>query len=810
MSQSDEAKSQAQNEAAVALQVRFMQGVALHQQGAMADAERIYQEILRQQPRHFGALHLTGLIACRTGQSKRGIELIRKAISLNAKVATAHNDLGNALLDVNGAEEALASYDKAIALKPDFAEAYTARGVALRDLRRFEKALASQDKAIALNPNAAEAYNNRGNVLLDLKRTDAALASYEKAITLRPDFAEGHNNRGNALLELKRTDDALASYEKAIALKPGFAQAHSARGDALLELERSADALASYDKALQLQSSLAEAWLGRGNVFRHLRSYEEASAAFDKALALKPDLAGAWLGRGNIFYAQRRYAEALDAYDKALALKPDVAGFWLSRGNALNRLKRHSQAAEAYAQALKIDPDFPFMKGMLLHQKMLICDWKKIEKLISEIESDIGSGKMSADPFGWQGVAQSERSLQLCAELYNKNEFPSAAATFARRVPSNDKIRVGYLSGDFREQATSFLLVGILEEHDRDRFEIYAFDNGWDDQSKLRGRINDAVHGVIDIARLGDSAAASVIYDHKIDILVNLNGYFGEQRTGVFANRPAPVQVNYLGFPGTLGAPYMDYIIADRRVIPESNQRYYTESVAYLPYCYQANDRKREIGTRIFHRAECGLPENRFVFCCFNKDYKIVPDVFDLWMRILKQVEGSVIWLLEDTAAATNNLRIQAVARGVNAERLVFAERMSLADHLARHRLADLFLDTLPYNAHTTASDALWAGLPLLTCLGETFAGRVSASLLDAINLPELITTTPECYEKSAIDLATHPQKLAIIKRKLADNRLTTQLFDTKLITRYIEAAYTAMYERFQAGLPPDHIWVPQ
>ena len=374
---------------------------------------------------------------------------------------------------------------------------------------------------------------------------------------------------------------------------------------------------------------------------------------------------------------------------------------------------------------------------------------------------------------------------------------------------NHEKIRIGYLSGELREHATSHLIVGLLELHDNSRFEIYGIDNGWDDQSEIRQRINASVHSIIDIRRMSETLAAAAICENEIDILVNLNGYFGEPRTGVFANRCAAVQVNYLGFPGTLGASYMDYIIADRYVIPENHKEFYSEKIVYLPNCYQANDNKKKIGTYNFTRLELGLPEKGFVFCCFNNNYKILPDVFDCWMRILRQVDGSVLWIIEDNAIAASNLRKEAVARGISADRLVFAKRMPLSDHLARHRLADLFLDTLPYNAHTTASDALWAGLPVLTCLGQTFPGRVAASLLNAIHLPELITTTLEAYEQMAIELATYPERLAATKHKLAENRLTTPLFDTKLFTKHIEAAYTVMYQRHQAGLAPDHITIP-
>lgn len=349
----------------------------------------------------------------------------------------------------------------------------------------------------------------------------------------------------------------------------------------------------------------------------------------------------------------------------------------------------------------------------------------------------------------------------------------------------------------------------MLEQHDTSQFEIHAFDNGWDDGSETRRRIADAVHRIVDIRNLNDAQAASAIRDSGIDILVNLNGYFGDDRTRVFAQHPAPVQVNYLGFPGTLGAAYMDYIVADATVIPESQRPFFNEKVVHLPDSYQANDRARPIADRAFTRDEFGLPQDGFVFCCFNNNYKITPQTFDGWMRILARVPGSVMWLIEDNATASGNLRKEAAARGIAPERLVFAARMPPDEHLARHRCADLFLDTLPYNAHTTASDALWAGLPLLTCMGDTFAGRVAASLLGAIGLPELVTSSQTDYERLAIELATQPDRLAALRRKLADNRLTTPLFDTARFTRHLEQAYAAMHARRKAGQRPGHIVVP-
>jgi predicted O-linked N-acetylglucosamine transferase (SPINDLY family) len=708
--------------------------------------------------------------------------------------------------DVGGAERA---FKRTLQLQPHHVGALNLITVLLTTKGRFEEAEHYVTLALKKDTTSDVTFYNYGLILKALKRPNEALEHFSQALKINPSVASTWNNRGTVFNDLKRYNDAVEDFDKAIELNPQYAEAFFNKGKSLALLKRFEEASSAFETTLALRPELAEAWLGRGNVFCERKQYDDALGAYERALALKAELAEAWLGRGNAFQALRRFQEALTAFDRAVALKPDLTEAWIGCAEILSRLKRHEEAARAYAQVLRIDPQRPFMKGALVHQKMSSCAWSISGDLVAEIERDISSGKLSADPFGWQGLANSPVSLQRCAQLFNAEKYPPQTRDVTRRAQSNSKtIRVGYSSGEFRDQATSHLIVGILEQHDRSRFEIFGFDNGWNDESEIRRRIEASCVEIIDINRLSDEAAGAIIRDHQIDILVNLNGYFGEERTGVFARRSAPVQVNYLGFPGTLGAPYMDYIIADRCVIPPGHEDFYDERVVYLPECYQANDNRKEIAPRIFSRAECGLPRHGFVYCCFNNSYKITPEVFDCWMRLVKGVSGSVLWLIEDSANAVSNLKREASARGVDPERLVFAERMPLADHLARHRLADLFLDTLPYNAHTTASDALWAGLPVLTQIGGTFPGRVAASLLQAIGLHELITATQEAYQQLAFELASDPQKLATIKHKLASNRLAKPLFDTQLLTRRIEAAYEEMYKRHQLGLGPDYIFI--
>ncbi|SHK35404.1 Predicted O-linked N-acetylglucosamine transferase, SPINDLY family [Bradyrhizobium lablabi] len=619
------------------MQSRFRQGLALHRQGDLAAAERIYLDVLQREPQHFDSLHMLAVIALQTGRTRRGIELLRKAIALNEKVAAAHNNLGKALMDLGRPEQALASFDRALALDQNFAEACV----------------------------------NHGNALVALRRSEQALASYAKAIDLQPDYAEAHRNCGN--------------------------------------------------------------------VFSKLRRHDEAFAAYDKVFALRPDLMGA--------------------------------------------------------------------EGHRLYAKMHFCDWSNWEAECAHLVASVRSGLVNTQPFIFLAVPSSCEDQLQCARTWVAQNFPPAKnPVWHGERYDHDRIRVAYLSADFRQHALSFLTAGMFECHDKSRFEITGVSFGVDDNSEIRARLKASFERFVDVRSHSDQEIADLLKSLEIDIAVDLMGFTTDSRTGIFARRPAPIQVQYMGYPGTMAAQYIDYMVADRMVIPEHHKPHYSERIAFLPDSYFVNDTRRPIADKAFTRAELGLPETGFVFCCFNSNHKITPPVFDGWMRILRQVEGSVLWLLQDNAKAADNLRKEAHARGVDAARLIFAPRMPPPEHLARHRAADLFLDTLPYNAHTTASDALWAGLPVLTCLGETFVGRVAASLLNAVGLPELVTTTSEQYERLAIELATTNQKLAAIRAKLADNRLATPLFDAGLFTAHIEAAYTAMHARHQAGLPPDHI----
>ncbi len=518
----------------------------------------------------------------------------------------------------------------------------------------------------------------------------------------------------------------------------------------------------------------------------------------------------AYINRGSALCKLLWYEPAVANYDKAIALSPNNAEAHYCRGVALVASSGTRAAVASFDKVLTLGADFKFSYGARLDAKMQICDWGEFGAAVVRLAASIQCNEPASDPFLVMTLVDSAALQKKAAEIWVQHEYPANHAL--PRIPKRhkrDKIRIGYFSGDFREHPVSMLTAELFETHDRSRFELNAFSFGADTQDKMRKRMERAFDRFIDLRMASDQEIASHARGIEIDIAVDLGGFTLGGRPGIFAARAAPVTSRLPGLCGTMGAEYMDYLVGDPTVVPENSRRHYSEKIIYLPHSYLVNDSQRRIADRVITRQELGLPQTGFVFCCFNGSYKITPDVFDSWMRILRRVEGSVLWLSDLNTAAVANLRKEAVRRGVNAERLLFAGPMeSLSEHLARHRAADLFLDTLPYNAHTTASDALWAGLPVLTCVGDAFAGRVAASLLNAIGLPELICSTREQFEELAVELANQPHRLAALRQKLTDNRLTTPLFDTRLFTKTLESAFTEIYERHQADLPPDHIYV--
>ena len=575
------------------------------------------------------------------------------------------------------------------------------------------------------------------------------------------------------------------------------------------------EALASYDRALAIRPDYAEALYNRGPALHELKRFDEALASYDRALAVRPDYAEAFYNRGNTLHELRRFDEALVSYDRALAIRPDYAEAFNNRGVTLQELKRFDEALASYERALEIKPNHLYALGGIANVALKACDWSKTLKLIGEIRVHIVERTSIVGPFALLAYSD-DPALQLnCAQNYLKDRMPTLPPPlWDGTIWRHEKIRLAYLSADFRQHAMAHVMAEQFELHDRARFKVLGFSFGTDDRSDMRRRLVSSFDHFHDVRLKSDYDVAKLVHELQVDIAVDLMGYTRDARPRILAHRPAPIQVNYLGFPGTMGADFIDYVIADRIVLPFDQQPFYTEKIVHLPECYQVMDTKQKSVDHKPTRRQVGLPESGFVYCCFNKNYKITSPVFDVWMRLLRAVDGSVLWLLSDNDGAEKNLRKEAAARGIDPARLLFAGRMPLENHLARHVLADLFLDTLPYNAHTTASDALWTGLPLVTCQGQAFAGRVAASLLNAVGLPELVTHGLEEYEALAFKLATDGSRLQSIRQKLAQNRAKYPLFDANRFRSHLEAAYTTMWEiwqrresprSFSVALQPDH-----
>lgn len=628
-----------------------------------------------------------------------------------------------------------------------------------------------------------------------------------KALKINPNDLEVNINCAKALQEIGRHVDSVKYHQKAIALSPNNCEIWLGCGKSLQSLNHYDEAIAHYDKALKLNPDFAPAWSNKGDALNELKRYDEAIAHFDQALNLWPDFAPAWSNKGNTLKELKHYDEAIAHYDKALTLRPDYAEGWSNKAMALQDLKRYDEAITHFDKALSLKSNIDWIYGDLAHTKMKICNWSGLTTSLESISKKALANEKASQPFSLLALNDDALLHKKSSEIYTQSKYPlnTILGPIFKRS-GTQKIRVGYFSADFHDHATGYLMAELFELHDRSRFELIGFSFGPIKNDGMRQRIEKSFDEFIEVGKMSDIEVAQLSRSLNIDIAIDLKGFTQDSRTGIFAYRAAPIQVNYLGYPGTMGADYIDYIIADKTLIPQESQSYYSEKVAYLHNSYQVNDRKRFISDRQFTRQELGLPEDEFVFCCFNNNFKILPATFDGWMRILKTVDRSVLWLFQENTWAIENLKKEAEKQGIAANRLLFAERLPLPEHLARHRQADLFLDTFPYNAHTTTSDALWAGLPVLTMMGESFASRVAGSLLNAIGLSELTTTSQAEYESLAIELANNTQKLASIKQSLGNNRLAAPLFDTPLFTKNLEAAYIKMYERYQSGLKPEHI----
>ena len=713
-----------------------------HRSGDLQQAENIYREILKIQPDNVDALHFLGILKYQLGNYDSAIECIEKVLQRNPNDPDAYYNLGLAFKGKGHLDKAIACYQKALQFNPDFANAHYNLGTALQEKGQYDEAITHYQKALQLDPNLSGVYYNLGIISQDKGQIDEAITYYQKALQLNPNLSDAYNNLGLSLREKGQLDEAITCYEKALQLDPYYADAYS----------------------------------NLGNVFREKGQPNDAITYYQKAIELNPNFAAAYNNLGNALYDREQIEDAVACFQKALQLKPDFA--------------------EACSN--------------LVFQFQQMCVWKELESMAGKLN---GLTRKSLDT-GTKPAESPFLSITRHADLSTNFEIAKSWSADIARAMSNLKIHfsfdvrrtgktkivIGYLSNDFCNHATAHLMLSLFGLHNRDEFEIFCYSYGKDDGTGYRTRIQHDCDKFVDITSFSHAEAAKRIHEDQVDILVDLKGYTEGTRLSICALRPAPVQVSYLGFPGTTGADFIDYLITDKIVTPEDHAPYFSEKFVYLPHCYQVNDNTQPISSKGWTKEDFGLPESRFVFCSFNHPYKIDPVMFDVWIRILRQVPESVLWLPFGSIIAEENLRREAKANNITSERLIFTEILPKDEHLARLRLADLALDTRIVNGHTTTSDTLWAGVPVITLQGSHFASRVSSSILSAMGLPELITHSLEEYEGLAVRLAHNPVDLQEIRQRIAKNRLIAPLFDTPRFVRNLETAYKEMWGIFLAN----------
>ena len=737
-------------------------GLKAQQDRNFKEAEQYYLAILSALPNHADANHNLGILRVGLGRWDEALPLFQRAIEANPNkehywmnyvgVLSVNNRLKDALNIIRLAKKS---------------------GLPQGFINKLQTILRSnQPTGNAKDPESAirgliELYN-KGNLKEVVERAEVLTKQYPKVFVI-------WNLLGAGATKLGKLDQAIGAFKKAITLNP---QHH-------------------------------EAYNNLGNAFSSQRKLDEAIEAFNKAISFKPDYTEAYNNLGVALKAQGKLDEAIKAFTKAIVFKPNLPGVYNNLASALFSQGKLDKGIEASRNALRIKPDYALARAEKLWQQAHICDWLEL-KDNRRFLKDLGITDGFVPPFRVLSFEDApDRHFQRSVNYAQKNYPKKTITPAARPAEKPQRLRIGYFSADFHNHAAMYLMAHVFAAHDKSQFEIIAFSYGPNKQDEVRRRLVGDVDIFHEVCAMGDMQLVELARNERLDIAVDLTGYTQHGRVGIFSYGLAPIQISYLGFAGTLGADFIDYIVADPVVIPQENRGFFSENIIYLPNTYLPSDNQRVIADKAFTKEEMGLPDDGFVFCCFNNSYKISPDEFDIWMRLLSQVEGSVLWLVRDNNWSEDNLRREAEARGISGDRLIFAEKLKLADHIARHRLADLFLDTFNYNAHTTASIALWAGLPVLTKLGRGFPARVAGSLLSAVGLKELITENKAQYEALALRLATTPTKLAEIKAKLDENRLTHPLFDSKLYTKHLEQGYQLAYDRYFNGQSPDTIFVP-
>jgi protein O-GlcNAc transferase len=833
------------------VELKFQSAVGFQKSGKLDDAEMLYNEILDIQPDHSDTLHLLGVVLFRKGQADKGIFNIRRAIELYPENMIYHFNLGGIYKRIGQMDAAMACYKNVIRIQPDYVSAYNEMGSALVEMGRLNAAISTYQQAVVIRPDFAPAWYNLGNALSQMSNYEEAISHYQKAVEIKIDFTEAWYNMGNALNNLKRSDEAIICFKKAVAIQPNHAEAWNNMGTGFKHLDDDEaaarcylkameinpnylkaynnlgivynrrgsikKALACYRKALDLQPNYAEALNNMAVALSGTGKKDEAVALYRKALEIRPDYAEAYNNLGTALADLGKTDDALAAYQKTLEIHPGDSGALNNIGNLFANLGHAGKAISHFRQAIASNPDHAEAFTNCFHQLQRTCAWAEIEadgkKMDKETRSILEKGKkrVSETPFlNITRHADPELNFAVARSWseHIRERMSRGNLNFTFEESRNSKpITIGYLSGDFRDHPVGHLISGLLENHDRENFVINGYSTGSGDDSLYGKRIRRSCDKFTDLRLLSLKDAAQRIYDDRVDILVDLMGHTAGNRIELLALRPAPVQVNYLGYPGTTGADFIDYIITDRIVTPEEHEQYYSEKCVLMPNCFQVNDNSQPVAEKRWTASDFGIPADAFIFGSFNQAYKIEPVMFDYWMEIMRRVPGSVLWLPGFNEIARTNLQQEAEMRGITAKRLFFAQRLpDKSEYLARLKLCGLCLDTRIYNGHTTTTDALWAGVPVITMRGSHFASRVSSSILTAVGLEEMIVENPEAYIALAIHLATHSSALESIRKHLETAGKSSSLFNTSGFVGHLEMAYEKMWTIFRLGKKPQPI----
>ena len=785
-------------------------GLYFHRQGDLEKAEKNYREILDVTPMNADALHFLGVLSNQKRENKAAIDLITRAIQIFPNRPIYHNNLGNVYRDSGRCDQAIACYQRALQIKSDLVETYINMGIAYHQLAELDRAVSAYQKAIKLKPDSAEAYYNLGNTFKEQQLFDEAISCYQRVAVINPMFIEAFYNLAGCLEQQSRLDEAIECLNQCLRIKPQWAEVYNNLGHLLNQKGLSDAALSSYQQAIQIKPDLYEAHNNLGNALKYRGRFAEAIDCYQKALQYRPDYTEAYQNMGAAFTEQGRLEEGIGCFQKAIQLRPDFAEAYNSLGLCFEKQAKVAEAISSFEKAIQIKPNYVEAYSYLIHQYQHNCDWQRLmqySKHLDELNRPAADHRKScAEPPFISMARHSDLSQGLinarawCRKIVQPLQNLKLPFSFESRRSETRKLTIGYLSCDFHDHATVHLMLRAFGLHNREKFEINCYSYGPDDHSNYRKQILEQSDQFVGIRKLSHVDAARRIYADKVDILVDLKGHTQDARLSILACRPAPIQVHYLGYPGTTGADFIDYLITDKIVTPIEHAPFYSEKLVFLPHSYQVNDAQQEIASRVWQKEELGLPSDSFIFSSFNLPYKIDPIMFDCWMRILNQVPHSVLWLFKGGETASKNLKQKARIRGIDPRRLVFADKLPKAEHLARLRLADLTLDTRIVNGHTTTSDSLWAGVPVITLQGGHFASRVSASLLNAIGLSEMTTHNLDVYERLAVRLANHPAEHQKIKAKLSVNRLTEPLFDTHGFVGHLESAYQKMWRLFMTG----------